>query len=165
MLQRLWTQRWRGLLIACVGVLLPLAGAYFGVLTAQQTHMPKSEIWDFVNGFQVNGMWRGMPPPATQTIAAGGTIASDACGGVKNITAAGAVTTDTVNSISVPATGPFGACTMLICNIGANTITIDKNANILLQGGADVALLANSCIGVFSNGTVWRQITAQQTST
>lgn len=110
-----------------------------------------------------NGVRR--TPPATQTIGAGGTIAADSCGGVKNITAAGAVTTDTTDSITAPAAANTN-CAMLVCNVGAtNAITIDKNANILLQGGADVALLGNSCIGVVSNGTVWRQTTAQQTST
>ena len=103
-------------------------------------------------------------PPATQTIGAGGIIAADSCGAVKNITAAGAVTTDTTNSLTAPATANTN-CTMVVCNVGAQTITIDKNANILLVGGADVALLANSCLTVMSNGTVWRQMTAQLTAT
>jgi hypothetical protein len=101
---------------------------------------------------------------ATQTIGAGGIIAADSCSGIKNITSAGAVTTSTVDSIATPAAANTN-CSMVVCNVGANTITIDKNANILLQGGADVALLANSCATFMSNGTIWRQITAQQTST
>ena len=164
MLRRLWTPRWHWLLIACLVVLLPLAGAYFGVLTAQQTHRQTTEVYDFVNGFQVAGMWRGMVMPATQTIAAGGTIASDACGTLKRITSAGAVTTDTVNSFSAPST-LTGSCLMMVCNVGASTITIDKNALTLLQGGADVALLANSCVTFGSEGTIWRQLTSAQTST
>jgi hypothetical protein len=108
------------------------------------------------------GTWLTMP--ATQTIGAGGTIAADACGGVKRITAAGAVTTDTTNSLTAPTTVP--GCTMTVCNVGTtNTITIDQNALMLLQGGANVALLANSCLGVISDGVVWRQSSAQQTST
>jgi hypothetical protein len=103
-------------------------------------------------------------PPATQTIGAGGIIASDACGAVKNITAAGAVTTDTTNSLTAPAAANTN-CAMTICNVGAQSITIDKNANILLTGGADVVLLANACINVLSNGTIWRQTTPIQTST
>lgn len=101
---------------------------------------------------------------ATQTIGAGGIIAADSCGGVKNITAAGAVTTDTTNSLTAPAAANTG-CLMLVCNVGAQTVTIDKNANILLVGGTDVALLANSCITFFSNGTIWRQATPQLTAT
>jgi hypothetical protein len=101
---------------------------------------------------------------ATQTIGAGGIIAADSCGGVKNITAAGAVTTDTTNSFTAPAAANT-SCVMLVCNVGAQTITIDKNANILLVGGTDVPLLANSCVTVFSNGVIWRQATAQLTAT
>jgi hypothetical protein len=108
------------------------------------------------------GAWVIMP--ATQTIGAGGTIAADACGGVKRITAAGAVTTDTTNSITAATTVP--GCMMLVCNVGTtNTITIDQNALMMLQAGANVALLANSCLGVMSDGVVWRQSSAQQTST
>ena len=102
--------------------------------------------------------------PAAQTIASGGTIAADACGGLKLITAAGAVTTSTTNTITAPAAANAG-CVMVIVNSGANTITLDVNTNIKLQGGADVALLANSAITVVSDGTFWRQVTAQQTST
>jgi hypothetical protein len=103
--------------------------------------------------------------PATQTIAAGNTVAADACGGVKAITAAGAVTTSTTDTFTAPSAANAG-CLMVVCNVGAtNTITLDKNANTLLTAGADVALLANSCVSVMSNGTVWRQIGAIQTST
>jgi hypothetical protein len=110
-----------------------------------------------------NGVRRSWP--ATQTIAAGNTVAADACGGVKAITAAGAVTTSTTDTFTTPSAANAG-CMMVVCNVGTtNTITLDKNANNLLTGGADVALLANSCISVISNGTLWRQIGAIQTST
>jgi hypothetical protein len=102
---------------------------------------------------------------ATQTIAAGGTIAADSCGAsIKRVTAAGAVTTSTTNTFTAPAAANSG-CHMMICNVGAQTITLDKNALTLLQGGADVALLASSCVGVASDGAIWRQTSAQQTST
>lgn len=174
-------------------------------VVAQSTHKPVTEIYDFKNGFQVNGVTYATgtataqvlgggatlalngttsvtitggttgiqitdangtrrTPPATQVIAAGGTIAADSCGNIKPVSAAGAVTTSTTNSLTAPAAANTN-CVMTICNVGAQTITIDKNANILLVGGADVALLASSCIGVFSNGTVWQQMTAQLTGT
>jgi hypothetical protein len=101
--------------------------------------------------------------PAIQTLAAGGVVASDGCGGLKRITSAGAVTTDTTNSIADPTAVP--GCIMIITNVGAQTITLDKNALILLVGGADVPLLANSSIMVASDGVVWRQIAAQLTAT
>lgn len=104
-------------------------------------------------------------PPVTQTIGAGGIVAADACGAVKNITAAGAVSTDATNAFTAPAAANT-SCTMLVCNVGAtNTITLKRSANVLLVGGADVALLGNSCLMVNSNGVVWRQLTAQLTGT
>jgi hypothetical protein len=102
--------------------------------------------------------------PATETIVATATITANACGTIKRITAAGAVTTNTTNTITAPSSANAG-CRMVINNVGANTITLDKNANILLVGGADVALLANSSITVYSDGSIWRQITAQLTAT
>jgi hypothetical protein len=110
-----------------------------------------------VRTMTVNGIQGVLP--ATQTIAAGGVIASDACGSLKRITSAGGVTTDTTNSIANPVAVP--GCFMVVRNVGANTITIDKNALILLVGGANVDLLTNSSIGVFSDGVTWIQVTAQ----
>lgn len=101
---------------------------------------------------------------ATQTIGAGGIIAADSCGSRKDITAAAPVTTDTTNSITAPAASNAN-CIMIVCNVGANAITIDKNANVLLVGGTDVVLAANACITVGSNGTIWRQLTAQLAAT
>lgn len=105
--------------------------------------------------------------PATQTIAGGDTIAADACMSIKNISSASAVTTNTTNTFTAPAALNKG-CFMMVCNVNAaDAITLDKNANFLSTAGADVVLLANSCIGVFSTGGsgVWRQVTAIQTST
>jgi hypothetical protein len=77
--------------------------------------------------------------PAAQTIAAGNTIADDACGSLKLITSAGAVTTGTTNTFTAPAAGNKG-CIMHVCNTGANNITLDNNANFKSSGGGRVAL-------------------------
>ncbi len=104
-------------------------------------------------------------PPTTQTIAATNTITADACSGLKAITAAGAVTTNTTDTFTAPAAANTG-CMMLVCNVGTtNTITLDKNSHFFTVAGADVLLLANSCIGVVSDGTQWRQHTAVFTAT
>jgi hypothetical protein len=104
-------------------------------------------------------------PPGTQTIAAGNTITANACGGVKNITAGGAVTTDTTNTFTAPGATNAG-CVMSVCNTGAtNTITLDQNALFKTTGGANVALAANTCVVVTSDGSVWRQISAALTAT
>lgn len=100
-------------------------------------------------------------PPAAQTIAAGGTIAHDSCGTLKLITAAGAVTTDTTNTFTAPAAGNEG-CIMHVCNVGAQNITLDNNANFKSAGGADVVMTADDCVTVGSTGAsgVWYQLTA-----
>ncbi len=98
-------------------------------------------------------------PTATQTIAAGNTITVNSCGTVKMITAAGAVTTDTTNTFTATTSSNNG-CMMWVCNVGVtNTITLDHNAAFFSLSGADVPLLANSCIAVVNDGTVWRQMT------
>jgi len=99
--------------------------------------------------------------PSTQTIAAGNTIAGDACGSLKLITSAGAVTTDTTNTFTAPAAGNKG-CIMHVCNTGANNITLDNNANFKSAGGADVVLTQDDCVTVGSTGAsgVWYQLTA-----
>lgn len=89
--------------------------------------------------------------PAVQTIAGGDTITADACGSLKRVTAAGAVTTSTTNTFTAPAAANSG-CVMHVCNTGANTITLDNNANFFSTGASDVALGANDCILVGSTG-------------
>lgn len=96
-------------------------------------------------------------PPSSQTIAAGNTVSADACGGIKQITAAGAVTTDTTNTFTAPAVSNSG-CVMHVCNVGSNTITLDNNANFVSVGAADVTLTASDCVLVGSNGTDWYQL-------
>ena len=99
--------------------------------------------------------------PTTQTIAAGNTVAADACGSLKLITATGAVTTDTTNTFTAPAAANKG-CLMHVCNTGANNITLDTNANFKSAGAADVVMTQDDCVTVGSTGGsgVWYQLTA-----
>src|SRR5687767_13382584 len=99
-------------------------------------------------------------PPGTQTIAAGGTIAADACGTVKNINAGSAVTTSTTNTFDAPESGNKG-CKMTVCNLDTvDTITLDNNANFFSVAGTNVSLVAGACVEVVQTGTAWRQSAA-----
>lgn len=100
-------------------------------------------------------------PPAAQTIAAGNTITANACGTLKLITAAGAVTTDTTNTFTAPAAANEGCC-MEVLNVGANAITLDQNALTFSNGAADVVLGANDSAKFCSTGAsgAWYQIGA-----
>jgi hypothetical protein len=98
-------------------------------------------------------------PPAAETIVAAATITADACGTIKQITAAGAVTTSTTNTFTAP-TASYSGCCMDVLNTGANTITLDQNANMKLVGGADLAIAAGNIVRVCSNGTNWYQMHA-----
>jgi hypothetical protein len=98
--------------------------------------------------------------PTGQTIAAGNTVTADGCGGVKRVSSAGAVTTDTTNTFTAPAAANAG-CVMRVCNTAANAITLDANANFKTSGGVDVVLTdADDCVPVGSDGVVWRQMGA-----
>lgn len=98
--------------------------------------------------------------PAAQTIGSGGTIAADACGGWKEISAAGAVTTDTTNTLTAPGATNKGCC-MTLYNSSANTITLDGNTLCVLVGGAGtLAVTQLDVVNVCSDGTTWRQTTA-----
>lgn len=102
--------------------------------------------------------------PAGQVIAAGNTVAADACGSVKLISSASGVTTDTTNTFTAPAAGNEG-CYMFVCNTNASdAVTLDNNALFESAGGADVVLAGKECVGVVSTGAsgVWIQITAKQ---
>jgi uncharacterized phosphosugar-binding protein len=94
--------------------------------------------------------WR-VTMPAAETVTAGATITADACGTLKRITAAGAVTTSTTDTFTAPAAANAG-CHMLVCNVGSNTITLDNNAHFKSIGGADIALTADDCTQVVSSG-------------
>jgi hypothetical protein len=97
------------------------------------------------------------PMPAVQTIATGDTVQADACGGLKRVTSAGAVTSSLVSTFTAPGTSNIG-CRMNICNMGTNNITLDNNAQFKSIGGADIVLTPDDCTAVESDGIVWRSI-------
>ena len=92
-----------------------------------------------------------------QTIAAGDTIAADACGTIKNISSASAVTTSTTATFTAPASLTNGSnigCIMHVCNVGGFNITLDYQAGEFNSAGAaDVVLTPNDCIIVGSAGS------------
>jgi hypothetical protein len=98
-------------------------------------------------------------PPSAQTIAAGNTITADGCGGIKQITSAGIVTTDTVNTFTAPASTNSGCC-MDVVNIGSFAITLDYNALFVSAGAVDVVLGAGDTCRVCSNASKWYQVSA-----
>lgn len=103
------------------------------------------------------------PVLATQVIAATNTIAADACGGIKRISSATAVTTNTTNTFTAPAAANTG-CIMQVCNVNAaDAITLDDNALFNASGVAgatpgDTVLGALDCCSVGSTGAVWNQL-------
>lgn len=96
-------------------------------------------------------------PLGAETIGAGGTITANTCGGLKGISAAGPVTTDTTNTFTAPAAANDG-CIIEVCNESANIITLDNNPNFIPTSGAPVPLSQNECITVGSNGVVWLEL-------
>lgn len=99
---------------------------------------------------------------ATQTIAGGNTITADSCGGTKRISSAGAVTTNTTDTFT--ALGQGFQCEMKVCNVGANNITLDRNAKTFLAAAGDLVLAANACALFSFDGNVWRQQSAALTA-
>lgn len=96
-------------------------------------------------------------PPATETIAAAGTITVNACGTIKPIQSTGSVTTNTTNTFTAPAAGNSGCC-MVVTNVDtADTITLDVNANFITGAGTDIAVGPGDGVQVCSNGTTWYQ--------
>ena len=95
--------------------------------------------------------------PSAEIISAEGTITANACGGVKQITASGEVTTNTTNTFTAPAAANAGCC-MDVINVGANAITLDENTNFVSAG--NVVLGTGDTVRVCSNGTTWYQIGA-----
>jgi hypothetical protein len=92
--------------------------------------------------------------PTAETIASGGTVTANACGGMKRITAAGAVTTSTTATFTAPATANKG-CKMFVYNTGANAITLDTQTAYLGVAGANVVLAQNEGVCVINDGTIW----------
>jgi hypothetical protein len=106
-----------------------------------------------ISSATVSTAFRG-PAPAAQTLAAGGTIAADACGGVKAISSASNVTTDTTNTIAAPST--VGYCKMLVINTGSFQIALDANTLFPLAGSAaSLKLDSGGSVWVWSNGSAW----------
>lgn len=98
------------------------------------------------------------PVPTAQAITAGATVAADACGGVKRISSASALSTGTTNTFTAPGATNTG-CVMNVCNANASdAITLDNNALFESSGAADVVLAAKECVAVGSDGSVWRQL-------
>jgi len=97
------------------------------------------------------------PMPAQQSVASGGTITADACGGIKRITAAGAYTTDTTNTITAP-TSALAGCAMDIVYLGTDTLTLDANTLFKTNYGANIALTQYDTIRVSNDGSTWYQI-------
>lgn len=101
-------------------------------------------------------------PPSTQVLTAGGTILANACGGLKPISSAAAVTTDTTNTFAAPAAANSGCC-MSIVNVNASdAITLDTNALFVSAGAANVVLGSGDTVRVCSTGASgkWYQIGA-----
>lgn len=95
------------------------------------------------------------PTPTVQALAAGFTIAADACGGVKLVSATAVVTSDTTNTFTAAATA--GKCDMLVVNSStSHEILLDNNTEFPLAGGAaSLRLAAGGSIRVWSDGTQW----------
>jgi hypothetical protein len=101
----------------------------------------------------------GTTAPAAQAIAAGGTVAANACGSVKEISAAGVVTTSTTDTFTTPAVANKGCC-MDVVNSSANNITLDANGNFRTIAAANQVLGQYDAVRVCSNGTFWFQVSA-----
>lgn len=97
-------------------------------------------------------------PPSTQTIADTNTITDDACGGIKPISSAGSVTTNTTNTFTAASSANRGCC-MDVVNVGANTINLDENASF--QAASDpVALGQYDTVRVCNDSSIWYMIGA-----
>ena len=96
------------------------------------------------------------PIPATQTVAAGFTVTADACGGLKRITSASDVTSDTTDTFTAPAAANTG-CRMLIKNVGVHQTLLDFNTKFPVGAGAAASLLLDKggAVSVVSDGTSW----------
>ena len=96
-----------------------------------------------------------------ETITAGATITANACGGIKRVTAAGAVTTNTGGTFTAPSVRNAG-CMMTVYNSGGFDITLDANSAFDTLSNADVVLASGCSVEVFSTGASgkWVQRTA-----
>jgi hypothetical protein len=97
--------------------------------------------------------------PSTETVASAATITADACGGIKRITNASAVTTNTTDTFTAPSASLAG-CNMFVINVGTSTITLDANAKFVSAAAGNVAVAANDAVGVACDGSKWYQTSA-----
>ena len=102
------------------------------------------------------GNWFGHSAlyPATQTIAAQGTVAADACGGLKRIQAFATVTSSTVYTFAAPTASNAG-CMMDVVNVSTNIITLDANILFLSSTTAGYVLGSSDTIRVVQTGGFW----------
>lgn len=128
-----------------------------GVVISTQVTSSLSSL--YIATHTVIGATFVVTPPAAQTVASGNTITADGCGTIKRITNPSAVTTNTTNTFTAPATSNAG-CFMYVVNTGTSTITLDNNALFVSAGAADVAMTANDAVSVVSDGSKWYQISA-----
>lgn len=101
-----------------------------------------------------------MGPVSSQTVAAGNVVAANACGGLKILYAASAITTDTTNTFTAPAASNRGCCMNVTADPASANITLDANGNFFSAGGADVVLTPKDSVRVCSTGTNWVQMSA-----
>lgn len=96
----------------------------------------------------VNSALPAVPNPSTQTIGAAGTVAADACGGVKKISAASAVTTSTSDTFASTATATKLPCVMRLVNVGQFNITLDSNSNFMTMGDQNLVIKSTRSVEV-----------------
>ena len=126
------------------------------VLLCMGAAVDQSAAYTWTGLHKFNGQELG-PVPAAESIAAGGTITANACGGLKRVTTASAIATSTTNTFTAPGAGNAG-CRMDVCNSGASNITLDSNANFVpIAAEVDVLLRPGACTPVVSDGTKWFQ--------
>ena len=91
---------------------------------------------------------------ATETIVAASTITANACGGLKRITSASDVTTDTTLTFTRPSSSLAG-CSMLVVNVGEATIYLDGNALFGVTSAASLPIGPKGSVLVWTDGSVW----------
>jgi hypothetical protein len=106
----------------------------------------------------VNSRLISVPYPATQTITGGATVAADACGGVKRISAASSVTSSTTYTFASTATASNLPCVMDVVNVGVGNITLDNNAGFMTMLNQDIVLKSTRTVQVIGlAGVGWTQ--------
>ncbi len=96
----------------------------------------------------VNSKLPSVPYPAAQTIGAAGTVALDACGGVKRITSAANVTSSTTYTFASTATASNLPCAMDVVNTGQFDITLDSNGSFMTMGDQNIVLKSTRAVRV-----------------